>query len=134
MASKKKLQLKLKHPNTVAAHLDAAADYLEDAGWCTGELKDADGRVCALGAINAVTLGDKSLRESVYCTFAKYLNGANITVNAWNAREYSGERRVVHQDKVASWNDHLSRKSGAKVVKSNLRKCAEFVRKNAIKL
>ena len=39
----------------IAATLDAAADYLEQHGWCRGTLKDDSGRVCLVGSLLAVT-------------------------------------------------------------------------------
>ncbi len=37
-----------------AEDLRAAARYIEQHGWCQGRFTDADGRVCAMGAIHRV--------------------------------------------------------------------------------
>jgi len=43
---------------TVAETLNAAADYLEQHGWCQGQMFGPDDSVCAVGAIAEVTRAD----------------------------------------------------------------------------
>lgn len=42
-------------PEQVAATLEAAADYIDEHGWCQNALKMPDGSVCAEGAICEVS-------------------------------------------------------------------------------
>lgn len=44
------------NPEQIADVLDDAADYIEKHGWCQSHLATPDGRVCAQGAIKAVTM------------------------------------------------------------------------------
>lgn len=43
------------HPQKAASTLTRAADYIETHGWRQGSLRGADGSVCAVGAIRAVS-------------------------------------------------------------------------------
>lgn len=48
-------------PTTPEAVLLAAADYIEQHGWCKGMYSTANGQVCALGALRAVVFGDPEI-------------------------------------------------------------------------
>lgn len=45
---------------TAAENLRAAADYIEEYGWFQGGYKDANGRVCMLGALAEIAPGQTS--------------------------------------------------------------------------
>ena len=67
---------------TPQEHLNAAADYIEEHGWCQTVLRDGE-RVCVIGAIRAVHKG-RSLepRDPVYGLLRERIGPDNIV--AWN--------------------------------------------------
>lgn len=49
----------------VADTLDRAADYIEAHGWCRGRVKDAEGRVCVIGALCEVSKSDRLIANAM---------------------------------------------------------------------
>lgn len=79
--------------------LAKAAEYIGEHGWCQGRSMDEEGRVCAMGAINAVLPIPHDIRdlhaEARYllaaavarCLLTKYIDnapGRELTVISWN--------------------------------------------------
>jgi hypothetical protein len=50
----------------------AAADYIEEHGWCQGVMTAPDGSVCMLGAIVRCNSQDKLTAEAILVTHFRY--------------------------------------------------------------
>ncbi len=84
------LERALAEPERVADRLDAAATHIERHGWAQGFMRSVDGRVCAMGALNAVTRDGN----------VTYLVGAT----AYLAREIGTTDELADLG-VVEWND-----------------------------
>ena len=84
--------------------LDKAAARIERKGWCKGTLADADGRLCALGAIAEATAccGMTDLDEIIAYRFsAEYA----LAVQVFGGTDLPQSAFTY----VATWNDHESK-------------------------
>lgn len=89
--------------------LNAAADYIQENGWCRGELRDGIGRVCAVGSIYAVAYEfDTKLTSGDY-----YMNSDKAA-----AREHLAAYLDLvepedidgcYADAIPDWNDTVAR-------------------------
>lgn len=75
--------------NPIGKTLIAAADYIEEHGWCQGQVRDSFGRVCITGALGYSHLDsdlgplhlDSEVREAAYMLLNKEVG---IYIAAWN--------------------------------------------------
>jgi hypothetical protein len=73
--------------------LDGAAELLDEKGWCRGDVVDAHGRHCAIGAIYAVA-GVGQLAIDARRALAQEVTGTvNGSVTIWN--DIQRDKRVV---------------------------------------
>lgn len=69
--------MNLKGVNSMETYevLEKAADYMDEHGQCRGRISDAEGRVCAVGAIRAVSKkSHPALKRETVSQLRKYLN------------------------------------------------------------
>ena len=76
----------------IADVLERAADYIDQHGWCQDEYADDSGRVCAAGAISAITEGSPERFAPLSMRLA--------LSNAVEDLGFTG---------IADWNDALGR-------------------------
>ena len=87
--------------------LRRAAGVLDERGWCQNNNENADGTVCALGAINVAITGDpdpeawlpldKLLFENVCHVLVQAAGIKDVFITRWNDRE----GRTVDEVKAA---------------------------------
>jgi hypothetical protein len=87
---------------TLADRLNAAADIIEERGHAHGDLEDARGRVCVVGALNVALTGcatdwQDDTDELIKLVEAGPLHGAGVI--EWNDRHRGG--RFVHYKRDA---------------------------------
>ncbi len=63
--------------------LNDAADYIEEHGWCQGELRDEMGQVCILGAIASIPDPEDWEPRSVALKALRAITGSPFPDN-WN--------------------------------------------------
>lgn len=82
--------------NNAADVLDAAANHLEEHGWCRGHFFNDQGHHCALGAINLVTSNyrDRVLRDSAVNLLMGFV-----------VQDHS--QLHIGKGSIISWNDAL---------------------------
>lgn len=81
-------------PSVLVTDLLAARDYIRARGWCQNQYHDTGGRVCALGAIRAVT--------------DSYTDSYNRCDAACNALWQVLKIKLGECD-IAAWNDEPGR-------------------------
>lgn len=78
------------------AVLNAAADYIEEHGWCQHALQ-FEGRVCVFGAINAATCGDPGSLDALAPDIIVRLRDTTGTCNiaSWNDARHRTKEQVI---------------------------------------
>ncbi len=78
--------------------LEAAADIIAERGWCRGLLRDAEGRVCLVGAVQTATikLGVTQLQpDAIDCVRQELDERSVFGVPDWNDNQAETAEEVI---------------------------------------
>jgi translation elongation factor EF-Ts len=106
-----------------AADLDAAADVIDEKGWCRNKLKDEQGRMCAQGAVLVAIRGVSQPPVLVTVKDRLRMDAAMDELKRYLALDVDGVQRHVS---VRYWNDLLAHTQ--EEVTDALRRAAKDVR------